>query len=237
MKRFTIKRLMIIIGVVAVLLALYRALMPQLAPVVPICLGVMLAETGVAWLILRRRPRLAAWSYGVVACLTNAGTALLSAYLTSIAGLVLMYLIEVVALPLQIIAGSIGALGMSRGWRFRRFAALGLVLALVVLPFVTMVTSWPLRLAFALSEPAMNRLADRVAAGRTVATPEWAGLYRVVATVREPTNGNIALIIDANSAGRSGFVRVLDPTQSLFPLYNFNFDEPVGTYWRYQNED
>src|SRR5262249_53313702 len=41
-----------------------------------------------------------------------------------------------------------------------------LVLAVALAPFSMLLTPWPLRLAFLASRPAMERLADRVAAGK-----------------------------------------------------------------------
>jgi hypothetical protein len=91
------------------------------------------------------------------------------------------------------------------------FLAWPLVFALGFFPLTMLFTRWPLRLAFLASAPAMDRLADRVAAGRSVTSPEWAGLFRVVGSAVEPSNGNVGLIIDPDPSGRSGFVRLGAP--------------------------
>jgi len=86
----------------------------------------------------------------------------------------------------------------------------------------------------------MEHLADRVAAGQAVASPEWAGLFRVVGSDVDPVKGNVGLIIDPNASGRSGFVRVglgLAPDQNDGPFYNRNFNEHMAGRWWYQNED
>ncbi len=83
----------------------------------------------------------------------------------------------------------------------------------------------------------MDRIADRVRNGGKVNAPEWAGFYEIVGAVQEPSNGNVALLIDDDSAGRVGFVRLEGGPKAFGPLINFRFDEPVGGSWRYQVED
>jgi hypothetical protein len=105
-----------------------------------------------------------------------------------------------------------------------------------------LLTFWPLRLAFLASAPALDGLADRVAAGPGVTSPEWAGLFRVVATEVEPSNGNVGLIIDPDPSGRSGFVRGgaspgLPVGRSGGPFYDLNLDMRLDDRWRYVCED
>src|SRR5262245_6908130 len=106
-----------------------------------------------------------------------------------------------------------------------------------------LLTPWPLRLAFLASRPAMERLADRVAAGRAVTSPEWAGLFQIVGSAVDPTTGNVGLITDPDPAGRSGFVRlspavrVDGPYWNYRPFVNLNINEHLTGPWWYQNED
>lgn len=117
-----------------------------------------------------------------------------------------------------------------------------LVLALGTLPLTMLLTRWPFYLAFHASRPSLDRLADRLAAGQTIAGPEWAGLFRVVATEVDPSSGDVGLIIDRDPAGRSGFVRVgaapSAPTgRGGGPLYNLYLDLKLSDGWRYECED
>src|SRR5262249_9180480 len=105
-----------------------------------------------------------------------------------------------------------------------------------------LLTRWPFHLAFVASTQAMDRLADRVAAGQGIANPEWAGLFRVVGSAVDPSSGNVGLIIDPDTSGRSGFVHVIDTTgvpavRSSGPFYNLYFDLQLCGRWRYVCED
>jgi hypothetical protein len=233
MPRLTIRRLMLVVGVVAGILGLYRSL--GSAYLVLLALSAIMAV--LVWQVVRRLPRLAAWTFGVSAFLVNASVAPVCAYLCSIGGFALMVLASISMFPLVLGCGSAWAMAGPDPRRFPRAAAWSIVIVLGFLPISMMSTLWPLRFAFTLSRPSMDRLADRVAAGETLAFPEWAGLYRIVDAKREPRNGNVALIIDADPSGRSAFVRVVARSESYGPMVNLNFNVPVGGPWRYQNED
>ncbi len=58
------------------------------------------------------------------------------------------------------------------------------VVVLTMLPMLTQVTLWPLHVAFLTARPALDILADQVAAGKPVSFPQQAGVYRVR---REPS--------------------------------------------------
>ena len=88
----------------------------------------------------------------------------------------------------------------------------------------------------------MEHLADRVESGQAVTSPEWAGLFRVVASAVDPSTGNVGLIIDADPSGRSGFVRAsvgpgIPAARSDGPFYNLNFDLQLRGRWWYECED
>jgi hypothetical protein len=233
MRRFTIKQLMLTVCFVAGLLALYQAIGPPAL----IVMSFSLCLTGLGWLAVSGHPRRAAWTFAVSACLANVSVGIICAYLYSLGGIILMVLASTLTIPQAIGCGSAWAAARSPTRRLPREAAWLIVAALSLLPLSMMLTLWPLRLAFLISRPAMDRLADRVAAGEAVMNPEWAGLYYVVGTKREPSSGNIALIIDADTAGNSGFVRKTGSADGSGPMTNLNFNEHVGGRWRYQNED
>lgn len=236
--RLTIKLMMIAIAVIAVLLFLYRTS----GRVLSLALIVFMAAI-CCWVLTRRHRRWAAWCFGVSAAVGNASVAALCIYLLNLGGVLFMSLVYVVTFPLMLGAGSAWAVNETRSAANRRssFAAWIIVLTLAVSPPVMLFTLWPLRLAFLVSRPAMDRLADRVAAGRAPNRPEWAGLYLVKNTAIDTRtgSGSVGLIIDPNRGGRSGFVRLRpgNTTNRYGPLFNFNFDEHMVGRWWYQNED
>jgi hypothetical protein len=172
----------------------------------------------------------------------NASVAALGAFLMSIGGFVLMYLVSSLAIPAIFCSGEAwAALATRRDASHRRspMVAWPLVFALAIAPLAMMFTDWPLRLAFLASRPALERLADRVEAGQALRRPEWAGRYRVVGSAIDPRTGNVGLVLSPNPAGRSGFVRLVPgwPPVHHGPLSNLNFDVPLGGRWSYQDED
>jgi hypothetical protein len=203
-----------------------------------------LALIGVLWWMFHDFRRLSAVCFGLVAAVSNIATAGLCIYLYHISGFLLMFLVWLLAFPLVLSAGAAWATVTWRGARLQRSSSLAwlLVVASGILPLTMLLTGWPLRLAFLVSTPAMDRLADRVAAGRGVAGPEWAGLFRVVGSAVEPSNGNVGLIVEQAPEGRSGFVRLcggpIRPHESpRGPLYNLDFEIEMGGGWWYQSED
>jgi hypothetical protein len=239
--RFTIWSLMIVVAAAAGLLAASRS---------PIGLFVAfglvyLALVGALWSMFHGFRRVSAVCFGLMAALSNIATAGLCIYRLSMVGFVLMLLVWLLAFPLVFGAGAAWATATTRrAARSQRspFWAWPLVIALGFLPVTMLLTHWPLRLAFLASAPALDGLADRIAAGQGITSPEWAGLFRVVGSAVEPSNGNVGLIIDPDPSGRSGFVRVvaspgLPVGRSGGPFYNLNLDMRLGDRWRYVCED
>jgi hypothetical protein len=223
---------MIFIGVVAGLLWVYRSFGSTV-----VFLVFWLPVLALVLEVLRGHPRLSTWVLVASSVLANSSIALIFAYLYSLAGLFLMFFVSTLLVPVVIGSGIAWAKSRTATRRISRSTAWVIVWFLGLLPISMMGTHWPLHLAFALSRPAMDRLADRVASGETLTSPEWAGLYRVVAVKKEPSNGNVALIIDDDPAGRSAFVRFGDSLSPFGPMINLNFNESVGDRWFYQNED
>jgi hypothetical protein len=115
-----------------------------------------------------------------------------------------------------------------------------LVIALAITPLTVWITLWPLRLAFFVSQPALDRLADRVSAGEVIRRTEWAGLFLVVGSDFDPISRNVGLITDANPGGRSGFVRLgpgIPPERHKGPFHNLDYDVHITGLWWYQYED
>ncbi len=99
----------------------------------------------------------------------------------------------------------------------------------------------PLRLAFLASRPALDRLADRIERGEQVNLPERAGVYRIVASRRDPRTGEVLLLIDDRNYTQSGFARNPKPIQPG----DDNLDGPALIWlrlgldppWSYKYED
>jgi hypothetical protein len=239
--RFKLRSLMIMVAVVAGLLAV------ALSPIgLAITFGLLyLALIGVQWWSFRGFRRLSILCFAVLVAFVNIVSAALCIYLLNMGGAFLMFLVWMLAFPTITGTGVAWASAATRrNARPRRSVLLAWpsVLALAFLPLTMLLTSWPLRLAFLASRPAMDRLADRVAAGEAVTSPEWVGLFRVVASAVDPSTGNVGLVTNADPSGRSGFVRIgAGPSRptgpSNGPLHNLNFDLQLRERWWYECED
>lgn len=101
-----------------------------------------------------------------------------------------------------------------------------------------LIYDWPMKLAFKLSEPALESLANRIEREAKVTQPTLAGAFLIVASAVEASSGNVALITIDSSSGRTGLVRVgLNSTQETGPLYNHNMNVELAPRWRLQEED
>ncbi len=204
--RFTIWNMMIVVAALAGLLA------ASLSPIgLVVAFGMAyLALIGGLWWMFHGFRRVSAVCFGFMAALSNIATAGLCIYLLNIVGVFLMLLFWLLTFPLIFSAGAAWATTATRGEARSECSplwALPLVLTVGILPLTMRLTPWPLRLAFLASAPALDSMADRVAAGQGVTSPEWAGLFRVVGSEVEPSNGNVGLITIPDPSGRSGFVR------------------------------
>jgi hypothetical protein len=232
MRRFTIQRLMIAVGLIAGLLGLYRSR----GPGAPILAVTLLATSGTVWLAVRTGPRVAPWLF---ATSTILGDALCLDLSISYDDYVMMFIGFYGTATASIALGS-GAAWITAGNLGRwcpRPLAWAVVLGLGLLPPSILVDPWPLRLAFAASKSSMDLLADRVASGRGVTSPEWAGMYRIVASEIDPRNGNVALLTDPNPNGPSGFVRSWDPADRSGPILGTAGFVQLGWLWEYRSED
>ena len=239
--RFTIRGLMIAVAIVAGLLALSR--WPE---GLVVAFGLLyLSLIVVLWRMFRGFRRLSALCFGVVATVANIGCAALCISSLNMGGAFDMILGWFISFPMITATGGAWASAATRRIaRSRRAPLLAwpLVLAAALAPLSILLTPWPLHLAFLASRPALDRLADRVAAGQGITSPEWAGLFRVVGSAVDPSSGNVGLIIDPDPSGHSGFVRVgaapsVPAGRSSGPFYNLYLDLKLCDRWRYECED
>jgi hypothetical protein len=238
--RFTIRSLMIAVAIVAGLLAL-----PPWPEGFLVAFGLLyLSQIAVLWWMFRRFRRLSALCFGLVAAVANTWCAACCIYVSNLGGLTLIFAGWFLAFPSILGIGAAWTTAATRrSARLRRSPlwAWPLVFVVAFAPLSMLLTRWPLRLAFLASRPAMERLADRVAAGRAVTSPEWAGLFKIVGSAVDPATGNVGLVTDPRPAGRSGFVRLnLDMkglSGSYGPFVNLNLNEHLAACWWYQSED
>jgi hypothetical protein len=239
--RFTLWNLMIVVAAAAGLLAASRS---PTGLFVAFGLAYLALGSGTWWMFHGFR-RLSALSFGVVATFNNILIAGLCIHRLNRVGVTLMFLVCLLAYPIVFGAGAAWATAVTRRAAMphrSQFVVWPLVLILSILPLTMLFTRWPFHLAFFASTQAMDRLADRVAAGQGIANPEWAGLFRVVGSAVDPSSGNVGLIIDPDTSGRSGFVRVSNTTsvpavRTSGPFYNLYFDLKLCGRWRYVCED
>src|SRR5262249_19699893 len=143
------------------------------------------ALIGAVWWMFRGFRRLSALCFGIVGASVDISTVAMCVFLLKLGGLNTIFLGWFCAFPFVVSTGAAWASAATRRTaRPKRSPLLAwpLVLVLAFLPLSVLFTLWPLRLAFLISTPALDRLADRVDAGGPVTSPEWAGLFRVVSS-------------------------------------------------------
>jgi len=240
--RFKISSLMVTVALVAGVLALSRS-PTALVLVFGLTLGLLyLALIGMPWWMFRGFRRLSALCFVVVAVLSNTVCAVLCIYCLNLGGIALMSLAWMFAFPLTLGFGAAWATFATRRKAVRRRSPLlawPLVVVLALEPLTIPLTNWPFRLAFLASKSALDRLADQVAIGQSPRRPVWAGLFLVVGSTIDPATGNVGLVIDPDSAGRSGFVRASPGPNGRRggPFVNLNYDLRMCDEWWYECED
>jgi hypothetical protein len=113
------------------------------------------------------------------------------------------------------------------------------VVALTLMPLVTILTYWPLRLAFLATRPNLERLADEVAAGEELLVPRKVGLFRLRGSIVDSA-GNVGLLIDPNPNGPTGFIRMSqrgDLPRPSSPFGGDNLTIELDGRWWYCQED
>lgn len=91
----------------------------------------------------------------------------------------------------------------------RRWYQLALLLVSLLLFLSIFRTHWPMRLSFAASSPALDRLAEQATAGQMPSLPTRAGAYLIRAVETRPVTGGVAICLWSYPAKgqRIGFVR------------------------------
>ena len=227
MPQFTIKRLMLVIAGIGVFLGLLQV--HTFATMTTLYVSALAA---LAWFPARNRPRLAFWAFLLSATWMNTSLFVEFALMPVFHKAMLLLLASLAFVPIVPAFGLAWA-GTRDGWARRARAAL--VVAALVAPALSMIaTHWPFRLAFYLSLPALNRLADRVEAGGSVQPGEWAGLYRIAKAM--PYHGGTALLIDPKRGDFSGFIRGAGASRGARSEW-LDLDSGRGDRWTYLDED
>lgn len=114
----------------------------------------------------------------------------------------------------------------------RRYRLMGLLFPIL---FVSILwTRWPLRITFALHRPALERLADQVAAGQTVTTPRQVGMFHVI-DVDVAMDGAIGFQLTGGDGGGIFLVRRIPNSRIIWN--NTNWETSLGDGWYHVYED
>ena len=181
--RFSIRRLMLLVAAVAWFSWLGVSILRLQGFGIAMAYFTLLAGLAIGpWSATRGRRRVAGWTFAAsaaVECVSMAtmGVIAINSYLTVIKMMISMTLLPIAAGSGVAWAGLATAPGGGR--RVPRAATWSLVALMLFLPASMMFSRWPIRAAFLASRPALDRLADRIAAGGTLSRPEWAGLFLV----------------------------------------------------------
>jgi hypothetical protein len=236
-RQATIRSLMIAVAVCAGALALIRVqevfVLVYLVLCLPLCT--------MTWQMLKPYRRLAGACFGLGFVLVH-GVGLTRSISPPIMRIHTLAAL-LVAVPVVVGCGAAWATAVSRGGAFRSwcpYIAWALVVSLGAAPLAIGRSTWPLRLAFFASRPALERLAERVAAGDSIRAPAWAGVFHVVRSAFDSTTGTVALLVDDDPSRHSGLVHEGPRTPSprrLRPLYNLSVDMHLDGRWWYREEE
>jgi hypothetical protein len=240
--RFTIKSLMLVVAFAAGLLALYVRFLAAYFP--PWILAIPSTIAFVAYgLWCWRCRRVAAFGFVGSAILSNCLYAVASIYHDYMLMPALMFAWLLIFLPLVGASGIVWAkLTNDADGNPRRspFWSRALVVVSTIMPGVTLATDWPLRLAFLASRPSLERVADQVATGRAIVSPEWIGPFRLAESAVDADWKTVGLFLDPNPGGRTGFVRIHadSPEAAHFRLLlGTDTHIDLGWGWSYRQDD
>jgi hypothetical protein len=197
---------------------------------------------GAEWLVSQGHRRVAAlgfWGLAVTSNLLFAATCIAPEIHSQI---LLFYVSSFIVMPAIMAIGLAWCrLGTRDGLVPRRFEAAAWlsVIVLAFLPLFTILSLWPLRLGFVIARPALERLADQVAAGQTIGYPQQLGLFRIGGSRVDAASGNVGLLIDWNPSRDPGFVRVRSgtPTDVRGPIIGSDLNVELGAGWSYRGDD
>jgi hypothetical protein len=229
--QYTIRSLMIAVVVVAGLLALPGGLREIAAVLSLPCLALFAARR----LLVGGHRRLAAIGFFSLAIPVNVLFAVVCAS-PGILSWGLFFIWLLVIMPALAGFGATWAVLATRreGPYHSRQSAWMWVIALAVLPGVTAWSVWPFYVKFLTAKPALERLADQIAAGQAVSFPQSAGPFRLAASRVDSQSGGIALLTDPNPGGPSGFVR---HKGCFSPIRGDWWHVALGGGWCYHEED
>ena len=236
--RFTILSLMMAVAAVAILLAAADGL----RGIVLVLAVTFLALFGVRWVLLQDQREIASLGFWVLVVFANVLYAAACIVPTSTYFGILFLLWFVMIMP--------AIFGQGMDWVKRSthgksvpnrtgHPALLLVMFLAMFPGVTLLTYWPLHLAFLVARPRLENLADRVDAGSAVVAPVRVGYFQIVDSAVDPLSGNVGLITNPVRHGRTGLVRVRPgtPPDARGPIAGSRLDVSLGGGWRYRQQD
>jgi hypothetical protein len=239
--RFSIRGLMIAVVGAAGLLALPAGWREIAATLALVCMVVFAAF----WIHDKGKRHLARLSFWSIAILANVLFAAACTFPDGLRSILLCVIWFFFVLP------SLGAFGYiwasllsleGSAGRRREAAAWACVWALTAMPLVTAVTLWPFRLTFLTAQPALGRLADRVAARQAVTYPVRVGPFEIIASSVDAQTGNVALMTDPDPSGPTAFIRQgARPRSGLYacytPVLGDFLDVWLGGGWCFHQED
>jgi hypothetical protein len=201
----SIRSLMLVTGVVAVVLALPG----ELATMATALAVPGIAATVACWTVLKGRREIAGLIFWFFAAATNVvytGACLTPAFVGS-TRIFLFGLWMLMLGPMSLGSGAVWAKVAAPATE--RFARMNkrLVIMLGILPLFTLTTLWPFRLAFVIARPKLQMVADRVSANEPMAFPWHAGLFQIVTADLDPESGDVTLLLQNDASNAAGFVR------------------------------
>lgn len=240
--RFTLKTMMLWVGVAAGLLAVYVQFLAAYVPLWSLAIPCAILVAGAC---------LSAWRFRRLAAVGFVGIAILSNTLYALASLYPDYMLTPALRIAWFMAflPAIGALGTA--WaklatqvdatpRRSPWVSWASVLVLAMMPGITLATVWPLHLAFLVYRSSLESLADRVETGHSIVAPRWVGPFRLAASGFDPNSKTVGLFIDPNPGGRTGFVRFhsgVRETDHFSLLLGTDTNVELGTRWSYRQDD
>jgi hypothetical protein len=122
-----------------------------------------------------------------------AGISFLASFFAKLMGLMFIGLFGA-PIALAALGAAVLAWARQSGER-RRWFHVPLLFVWPLLVASIQITNWPMKLSFAASTPALDRLAERVAAGQMPPLPTRAGAYTIHAVEARPVSGGQAICL------------------------------------------
>ena len=237
--RTTIGRWMVAVAVVAGLLGLCRAIGWDLVRALAFlsgAIGVAGLIVWAGWRVARTRRRIAFWGLIGTSILISLPAAWLCIHPVRTVGPLLVVVWLLVSAP--------PLLGFLAAWTFGSHPPSSvrmqtLVWLFAALPW-SMITGWPLIVAFFVVRPSLERLADQITVGVPVTFPRQVGPFTILAAKCDPAQPRtVALMVHNDPNGPAGFVRQVGPPPDFNHklILSTGFRIPLTSEWDYRNED